>query len=174
LLAYESVADIVELVDADDEQFFIDAGDEFADREAWVPAAGMYFQVVKYYHVTGEDAPQDVIDAYHEAAYKGAERPDSIRFLQNESISETDPLMVFIAKARNSLYNERPSDGTGFLNQAQRLDPQNPMVLMLGAEFDAENGNLAEARAIVEGILQNEDTPDWLILFGEEFLDRTN
>ena len=163
---------LVERAGPDNKEFYIHAGDEFAVREAWVPSGAMYFQAVKFFQREG-DVPEDLINQFHEAVYKGAERPEAVALLQLDAMREVDPPMSLVARARNALFNGRMEDGRVLLNEAQRMDPEMAELLMLQAEFEAHEGNLPEARNIVRELSSNPSIPEWIRIFAEEFLKRT-
>jgi len=141
-------------------------------NKAWLPASLMYFQTVRSYQRDG-DVPEGIINQFHEAVYKGAERPEANELLQLPAIEEIDPTISFIAKARNELYNGRVEDGNIFLNQARRLDPEMAEVIMLQAEFDRQEGKFLEARNAAKELMSNPSIPEWIRIFAEEFLQRT-
>ena len=156
----------------DDVDFYLDAGDEFAFIEAWAPSAVMYFRAIKIFERDGF-VPDDVMEVFHESIYKGAERPEANGMLQLPALEETDPQIFFVAKARNELYNGHVEDGRNFLNRARQLDPEMAEVLMLQAEFDRHDGNIAQARNAANELSSNPSIPEWIGIFADEFLQRT-
>jgi len=119
------------------------------------------------------EAPEDLIEVFHEAVYKSAERPEAGAILPMDAIAEVDEAISFIAKARVELFHGRVSEGKVFLNQARRLNPDMPEVIMLQAEFDRHDGNPKEARDAAKELVSNPSVPEWLRIFAEEFLKRT-
>lgn len=170
--AYEVVPAIIKAAGSEDEDFYWDAGDDFASGEAWIPAASMYYQVVRIHQSRGE-IPGDVINVFHEAMYKAAERPEANAILPFDEISKTDQAIVFIVKARIELLNGRSGDGQIFLNQARILDRHMPELIMLQAEFDHHDGKIKEARDAAANLKSNLATPEWIRIFADEFLKRT-
>jgi serine/threonine protein kinase len=170
--AQDKVNELVKQAGPDNKEFYIRAGNQFAAREAWPPAGLMYLQAVRSYQKDG-DVPEGIINQFHEAVYKGAERPEANGLLQLPAIEEIDPSISFIAKARNELYNGRVEDGMIFLNQVRRLDPEMAEVLMLQAEFDRHDGNYAQARNAAKELSSNSSIPEWIRIFADEFLKRT-
>ena len=156
----------------DDVDFYLDAGDEFAYIEAWTPSAAMYFRAIKIFEREGF-VPEELIEVFHESVYKGAERPEANTLLQLPAIEEFDPPISFIAKARNELFKGRVEDGMIFLNQARRLAPDMPELIMLQAEFHRHEGNFLEARNAAKELMSNTSVPEWIRIFAEEFLQRT-
>lgn len=169
---YEKVPDIVKAAGPDDGDFFWEAGDEFLFREAWIPASAMYFQVMRIHRDMGERPPGELVDVFHEAVYKSAEAPAS-NVLPVDAIAEIDEPLSFIAKARIELFHGRVSDGHVFLNQARRMIPDMPELIMLQAEFDRHEGKPKEARDAAKALAENPSVPEWIRIFAEEFLKRT-
>ena len=170
--AYEVVPAIVKAAGPDNEDFYWDAGDDFASSEAWIPAAAMYYQVVRINQGRGE-MPGDAVDVFHEAMYKAAERPEANAILPMDAVSKTDQAIAFITKARIELFNGRPGDGQIYLSQVRILDRNMPELIMLQAEFDYREGKVKEARDAAAILRSNVATPQWLRMFAEEFLKRT-
>jgi len=113
-----------------------------------------------------------LINQFHEAVYKGAERPEAAALLQLDAMGEVDPPMSLVARARNALFNGRMEDGHALLNEAKRLDPEMAEVVMLQAEFDAHEGNLPQANNTARELSTNPSIPEWIRIFAEEFLKR--
>lgn len=168
---YDVLMGLVEQAGPDNKEFYIHAGDEFAAHGAWVPAGAMYFQAVRSFQQEG-DVPEDLIFQFHEAVYKGAERPEAAALLQLDAMAEVDPPMSFVARSRNALFNGRMEDGHVLLNEARRLNPEMAEVTMLQAEFDAHEGNPLQARNTARELSMNPSTPEWIRIFAEEFLKR--
>ena len=169
---YETVPDIVRAADPDDVDFFWNAGDEFLFLEAWIPASAMYFQVLRIHREIGEMPPRELMDVFHEAVYKSAEAPAS-NVMPLDAITEVDEPLALIAKARIELFNGRMADGKNFLNQARRLNPEMPELIMLQAEFDRHEGKPKEARDAAKMLAENPNVPEWIRILAEEFLQRT-
>ncbi|HSG45396.1 MAG TPA: serine/threonine-protein kinase [Anaerolineales bacterium] len=169
---YETVPEIVKAAEPGNEGFFREAGDAFLEREAWIPASAMYFQVMRINQQRGE-IPEDVVDVFHEAVYKGAELPEANAIFPVDAITEVDEAMAFVVKARIELFHGRVAEGRIFLNQAKRMAPDMPEVIMLQAEFDRHDGKPKEARDAMKELLTNPSIPEWIRIFAEEFLQRT-
>ncbi|MDX1378069.1 MAG: serine/threonine-protein kinase [Anaerolineales bacterium] len=169
---YERIPDLVKQAGPDDKEFYIHAGNEFAIREAWIAASAMYFQAVRSFQQDGH-VPDDIINQFHEAVYKGAEFPEANALLQSSAIEEVDPPISLIAKARHELFNGRVEEGRVFLNQAKRMDPGMAEIIMLQAEFDRHDGNFLEARNAAKELSSNPSIPEWIRIFADEFLKRT-
>jgi len=168
---YDELIGLVERAGPGNKEFYIHAGDEFIGRGAWIPAGAMYFQAVRSFQQEG-DVPEDLIYQFHEAVYKGAERPEAPALLQLDAMAEVDPPMSLIARARNALFNGRMDEGHVLLNEARRLDPEMAEVIMLQAEFDAHEGNPLQARNAARDLSVNPSIPEWIRIFAEEFLKR--
>ena len=81
--------------------------------------------------------------------------------------------IAFITKARIELFNGRPADGQIYLSQVRILDRNMPELIMLQAEFDHREGKVKEARDAAAILRSNVATPQWIRMFAEEFLKRT-
>jgi len=155
----------------DNKDFYIHAGSQFASHDAWVAAGATYFQAVRSFQREG-DVPDDLINQFHEALYKGAERPESAMLLQLDAVAEVDRPMSLIAKARNALFSGRMGQGRTLLDEAKRLDPEMAEVIMLQAEYDMRDGDPMQARNAARELSTNPSIPEWIRIFADEFLKR--
>ncbi|HET9905047.1 MAG TPA: protein kinase, partial [Anaerolineales bacterium] len=57
---YETLGEVVRLAGSENEPFYMDAGNAFADQEGWLPAAFLYYQVVKVRSQTSEGVPDTI------------------------------------------------------------------------------------------------------------------
>jgi len=167
----EMMRKLAEMAGPDNREFYARAGNQFTAREAWPPAAFMSFQAFRSYQKEGA-VPEGVINQFHEAMYKAAERPE-IAPLQLDVLSEVDHPISLVVKARSALYNGRVDDGRVFLEQARQLVADMPEVIMLQAEFDRHDGKSLEARNAARELASNVNVPEWIRIFAEEFLKRT-
>ena len=164
---YETLANLIRLVGPDNEPFYVQAGEKFASREGWLPAAALYFQAVKTYRVDGK-VPVHLKIAFHEAMYKSADRPDVDVVLPFEKVAQVDQPIALIAQSRNSFYTGRIDDAHVFLNQVKRLEPNMHEALLLEAEFDATEGRPEEARIVLSALTADLSVPEWIRRFAEE------
>ncbi len=165
--AYETLAKGAELA-GQDQAFFVTAGGEFAQREAWIPAAGMYQRAVLAQ--PGGNAPQELLDSYHEAVYKAAASEDLPLHLTFDSIARGDKPLAFIAEGRFTLHRGDNAKARDFLERARGLKPTMSEVFLLDAEISIKEGRKPEARQLLEQLLANPDTPEWVRLLAESYL----
>ena len=168
---YDQLKVLMDQARPENKDFYIHAGSQFASREAWVAAGVTYFQAVRSFQREG-DVPDDLIGQFHEALYKGAERPEAAMLLQLDAVAEVDPPISLVARARNALFSARMDEGLALLEEARRMDPEMVEVVMLQAEFDARGGKREQARDIARELSMNPSIPEWIRIFAEDFLMR--
>ncbi|MFZ5858509.1 MAG: protein kinase domain-containing protein [Chloroflexota bacterium] len=166
-LAYETLGKGAELA-GQDQAFFVTAGGEFAQREAWIAAAGMYQRAVLAQ--PGGKAPPELLDSYHEAVYKAAASEDLPLQLTFNSIARVDEPLAFIAEGRFSLHRGDNAKARDFLERARGLLPTMPEVFLLDAEITIKEDRKPEARQLLEQLLANPDTPEWVRVLAESYL----
>ncbi|MBI3739955.1 MAG: hypothetical protein HY258_12985, partial [Chloroflexi bacterium] len=143
-------------------QFFQMAGDEFKKREAWVPAAAMYLRVIKSLGPTGKPT-EDMVNNFHESLYKAATSPvDLPSSLPFDSVSRVEQPITMVAEARYLYFNGHPADGHAKLNEVKRLKPGMSESALLEAEMDAQEGKTFDAKQILNILLADLNTPDWV------------
>ena len=143
-------------------QFFQMAGDEFKKREAWVPAAAMYLRVIKSLGPTGRPT-EDMVNNFHESLYKAAASPvDLPSSLPFDSVSRVEQPITMVAEARYLYFNGHPADGRAKLNEVKRLKPGMSESALLEAEMDAQEGKTFDAKQILNILLADLNTPDWV------------
>jgi len=171
--AHETVAKIIRQAGPDNEPFYMHAGEKFASLPAWLPAASMYFQVVKSYVLKGGSVPDPIEDAFHEAIYKAADRPDVNLIIPFDKVAEVDPTISLIAQSRNAFYTGRIREAHDLLDQAYRLEDTLREGYLLEGEFASVEGDKENARKILEGLAADQtSTPEWIRLFADELLKR--
>jgi serine/threonine protein kinase len=168
---YETLVRIIKLAGKDNEALYTEAGDEFVSRNGWLPAASMYFQAVKAYGL-GQEVPAELENAFHEAMYKAADRPDVLTMLPFDNIAQVDQPIALIARARNSFYSGRIDDAHTYLNQVKRLKPNMYEAFLLEAEFDATEGKPAQARLLAGSLTSDLSVPEWIRIYAEEIIKR--
>ena len=168
---YETLVRIIKLAGKDNEALYMEAGDEFVRRDGWLPAASMYFQAVKAYGL-GQEVPAELENAFHEAMYKAADRPDVLTMLPFDNIAQVDQPIALIARARNSFYSGRIDDAHTYLNQVKRLKPNMYEAFLLEAEFDATEGKPEQARLLAGSLTSDLSVPEWIRIYAEEIMKR--
>jgi len=171
--AHETITKIIRQAGPDNETFYIQAGEKFASLPAWLPAASMYFQVVKFYVLKGDSVPDPIEDAFREAMYKAADRPDVASIVPFDKVTEVDPAISLIAQSRNAFYSGRIKEAHELLDQAYRLEDTLREGYLLEGEFASVEGDKENARRLLEGLVADQtSTPEWIRLFADELLKR--
>ena len=168
---YETLVRMITLAGKDNEPLYMEAGGEFIRRDGWLPAASMYFQAVKAYGL-GQEVPAELENAFHEAMYKSADRPDVLTMLPFDNIAQVDQPIALIARARNSFYSGRIDDAHTYLNQVKRLQPNMYEAFLLEAEFDATEGKPEQARLLAGSLTSDLSVPEWIRIYAEEIMKR--
>lgn len=169
--SYDTLAELIKLAGADNEAFYIQAGDKFVTIEGWLPAAALYFQARKTYGLDG-NVPVNLFDGFHESYYKGAERAEAPSVLPFDKVAQVDQPIALIAQARNAFYSGHIDDANTFLNQVKRLSPNMPEVFLLEAEMNSVTGENEKARLIANGLLADLNAPEWVRAFAEEIIKK--
>ena len=168
----DTVPQILKLVEGDDVDFYMHAGNEFAAREGWIPSAAMIFPAVKFFQANGE-VPRDVSDRFHEAMYKAASKPEAQLFVPLDNVRRVDEGIALITRARNAFYNDRRDEAFELLAEVKRVAPAMPEARLLEAEFSAETGEHARARLLIESLLADDSgAAEWVRVFAEEINKR--
>jgi serine/threonine protein kinase len=167
-LAYETLAKTIQIAGPNNEAFYRSAGDKLVSQEqAFLPAAAMYFQAVKTYGLNG-DVPEDLENAFHEAYYKAADRPETPNMLPFDKVGQVDQPIALIAQSRNAFYSGHLDDAHTFLNQVKSLKPNMYEAFLLEAEFDAAEGQPAKAGLITRSLTSDLSVPQWIRIYAEE------
>ena len=164
--AYDALLRVINTAGPDNEAFYTQAGDRFAEIEGWLPAAAMYFQARKNYGLDG-NVPDHLTNAFHESMYKGAEKPEAAVVLPFDKIAQVDQPIALIAQSRNAFYLGKLDDANTFLNQVKRLSPNMHEAFLLEAEISGLTDKPGEARIIVNGLLADLSAPEWIRVFAE-------
>ncbi|HQU37814.1 MAG TPA: protein kinase [Anaerolineales bacterium] len=169
--SYDTLAELIKLAGANNEAFYIQAGDKFVAIEGWLPAAALYFQARKTYGLGG-NVPSNILDGFHESFYKGAERAEAPSVLPFDKVAQVDQPIALVAQARNAFYSGHIDDANTFLNQVKRLSPNLPEAFLLEAEMNSVIGENEKARLIANGLLADLSAPDWARAFAEEIIKK--
>jgi serine/threonine protein kinase len=158
--AFETLNKAADLAPADDRAFFLDAAQQFAQREAWVASAAMYIRAIKT--LPPGPVPPELETALHEAVYKAAASPDMPRFLPFDSIASLDQPIALIAQGRFALYGGDTVQANEFLKQVKGLNPTMPEITLLEAEIRFKEGNRDAAKQLLTLLSSDLNTPDWI------------
>lgn len=170
---YETLSKVTQLAGPDNESFYMQAGEKFASQDGWLPAAFMYFQVVKVRAQTSEGVPDPIRDAFREAMYKAADRPEVARIIPFDKVAEVDPTISFIAQARNVFYSGRIKEAHELINELKQYEDTSREGHLLEGEFASVEGDQETARQFLQGLVDDQtSTPEWIRLFAGELLKR--
>jgi len=170
-LAYETLAKIIQQAGPDNEPFYTKAGDKFLSIQGWLPAAAMYFQSVKTFGLNG-DVPENLQNAFHEAYYKGADRPETPVILPFDKVGQVDQPIALIVQSRNAFYTGKLDDAHALLNSVKRLKPNMNEAFLLEAEYYAAEGEPSKAGLLVRSLTSDLSVPQWIRIYAEEIQKR--
>jgi len=157
----DALATSANLAGATNTQFFSNAGDQFKQRQAWLPAAAMYLRAVKSLGFGGKPT-EDMLNNYHQALYQASSQPDLPSYLPFASLGSVEQPIAMVAEARYDLYNGDPKQTQTLLNQVKLIEPGMPEAALLQAELDAKNGDSAKAKQIFQNLSVNLNVSDWV------------
>ena len=170
---YEALSKIVRLVGPDNEPFYMQAGERFASQEGWLPAAFMYFHVVRMHAQTSEGVPSHIRDAFREAMYKSADKPEVAMIVPFEKVAEVDQTISFVTQARNAFYSGRRKQAHDLIVQLKQYEDTSREGYLLEGEIASIEGDHQTARRFLQGLVDDQtSTPEWIRLFAVELLKR--
>ena len=170
---YETLSKVVSLVGPENEPFYMEAGDTFANNEAWLPAAFMYYQVVQARSQTSERVPDHIRDAFREAMYKSADGPEVGTIVPFDQVAEVDTTISFITQARHAMYSGRIPQAHDLIDQLKRYEDTAREGYLLEGELAFVEGDQETARQFLQGLVDDQtSTPEWVRLFAAELLKR--
>jgi hypothetical protein len=167
--AYDTLRQSADLAGGDRE-FLSAASQEFIRREAWVLVAELLLRSI----LLEEGEPsQDLVNSYHEALYKAADRTDFQIVFKADELTRADEPMALVAQARFELrVNSNPTRARELFAIAQGLRPDMPELVLLEAELLFKENRRPEARQILVGLLDKQDIPQWIRIMAESALQQ--
>ncbi|HKY55069.1 MAG TPA: serine/threonine-protein kinase [Anaerolineales bacterium] len=170
---YETLSKVVNLAGPENESFYMEAGDTFANMEGWLPAAFMYYQVVQDRSQTSEGVPDHIQDSFREAMYKSADRPEVSIIVPFDKVAEVDTTISFITQARHAFYSGRIKEARNLINELKQYEDTSREGYLLEGEIALVEGNHETARQFLEGLAEDQtSTPEWIRVFASELLER--
>ena len=160
-LSLAALAKAANLAGPDNTQFFTDAGDQFKQRQAWIATTAMYLRAIKSFGIGGKP-PADLITNYHQALYNASVSPDLFSNLPAADLERVEQPIALVAQARHWYYNGDTDQAHQILNRVKVLRPHMPEASLLEAEMDATEGKTFEAKQILNILLADLNTPDWV------------
>ena len=168
--AYEQLNRALELA-KDDEDFYYDAGFRLMDEELWAGAAHVFFSALKHFPPDSEEG-QEFEDFFHENLYRAAVVPEFQNILPYDEMRKMDEPMMMVAEARRGFYHGNVDLAKETLKRVLEMKPNMPEVRLLEAEMLVRDKKMGEARPILENLMNDERTPDWIFFMAEESLER--
>ncbi len=168
---YAVLGKLIRQAGPDNPSFYTEAGNLFAQRQGWPPAALLYFQAVKYHEERG-DAPPELVIPFHEAMYKSANHPDVPAVVPFDNIAKVDEPITLIARSRNAFFTKQFDKAYLLLEQVKKIDPNIPEVILLEAEFNALEGRSEQARHFATLLMTDPAVPTWVRVHAEEIIKR--
>jgi tetratricopeptide (TPR) repeat protein len=167
--AFEEARQAATLTDQNSPDFFIQAGNEYHKRQAWVLATVMYARLVPIYYVNN-NMPKDVENNQHEAAYKSAEQLSMFdpKYFQHSG-NPTMPLAVLV-DGREALLNGNIPEAKKRLERLKQIKPDMQEITLLEAEIAMKEGDQKKAANLLNSLLSNNTTPEWIRLMAENYL----
>jgi serine/threonine-protein kinase len=169
--AYATLDGVIKLAGPDNASFYLEAGEQFLDMQAWSPSALMLFQAVKFHTANGK-APPELMTAFHEAVYKSAGLPEAPRVLPFEEIAKVDEPLALVARSRYAFYTKEFDRAYLHLDEAKKLSPDMHEAILLEAEFNSLDGKPERAEILLLGLQELDSVPDWIQIFAEEIIKR--
>jgi tetratricopeptide (TPR) repeat protein len=157
----QALAKASDLAGPKNTQFFINAGDQFKQRQAWIAATAMYLRAIKSLG-PGVISNPDLVVNYHEALYKAAVSPDMPAYLPFADLGRVEQPITLVAQARHLYYNGQTDQAHQILNQVKVLKPHMAEASLLEAEMDAAEGKTFDAKQILNILFADLNTPDWV------------
>jgi hypothetical protein len=168
---YDTLAKIFSLVRPNDRDFFMQAGDKFKRQpDGWLPASSMYFQAERSF--ASADIPGHVTEAFHEALYKGANRPEFPLVVPFDQVRQIDEPILLVAQSRNAFFNGKIDESVRFLMRAREIEDTLREADLLEGEMNALEGKKELAEMYLGSLVEDAaSTPGWIRLFAKQILD---
>jgi len=164
----EALAQASNLAGPNNETFFIDAAERFKERDAWVPAAGMYMRITGVRR--SEEMPDEIRDGLHEAVYRAASEKDMPLFVFFERVDNFDLPLGYITRGRYALYNGNLDDAKLQLSNAEKIRSDMYEAFLLRAEIELKVGSQVRGRNILISLSSDLGAPAWVREMASELL----
>jgi serine/threonine-protein kinase len=160
-LSLVTLGKAADLAGSKDTAFFQSGGDQFRQRQAWIAAAAMYVRAIKSLGPGGQ--PSDELrDSFHQALYKASNLPEAPSYLSFDELAVIEQPIALVAQARHLYYNGDPEQAHSMLNQVRTLRPHMAEASLLEAEMEANEGKTFDAKQVLNILLADLATPDWV------------
>jgi serine/threonine protein kinase len=167
--AFEEARQAATLADQNSPDFFIQAGNEYHKRQAWVLASVMYAHLVPIYY-PNKDMPEDVQNNQHEAAYRSPEQMSMFdpKYFQHSG-TPTAPLAVLV-DGREALLNGNVLEAKNQLERLKQIKPDMQEIPLLEAEIAMKEGDNQKAKTLLSTLTSNNSNPEWIRIMAENYL----
>lgn len=156
------------LAGVNNRDFLLKAAEQFAEREAWGAAAGLYLRTASTYR--DKSIPRVLDDKVHESVYKAAEQKDLQSDDVFEDVDDFSPALGHIARGRHALYQGNLDEAKAQMVTAEKLIPNMPEAKMLKAEIEMKMGNMKKAKDTLLTLPPDLEMPEWIRLMAENYL----
>jgi serine/threonine protein kinase len=167
----ETLSKAANLAGATNTQFFQGAGDQFKQRQAWLPAAAMYLRAIKSLGF-GVKPADELTNNFHQTIYQASVQPDIEAYLPFTEISTVEQPIAMVAEARHDFYNNNPTQARILLNQVKQIKPGMPEASLLQAEMDAKAGKTFEAKQLLQILVGDLNAADWVRAYAQDYLNK--
>ncbi len=154
-----------------DSGFFVRAGDAMAERQAWVFAASLYLDALRF---SPKPVPDDLNQKLSLALYLssgGAETNALINRLPEEQLK---PGMVELLRGRSALYRGELILARGSVKRIKENYPELTEVGLLEAEIALREKDPVQGQKELQNLIDNPATPLWAKQAAEFILEQIN
>ncbi len=167
--SFQALNTAANLAAPNDRAFFMNAAQQFEQREAWAASAGMYIRAIRTLPPNAL-VPVELETSMHESVYKAAVFPNLVSFLPFDSIARMDQPIALIAQGRAALFSGDTVTARNFLTQVMKLNPNMTEIKLLEAEILFREGQREDARQILTTLAADLSIPDWIRTQADEYL----
>lgn len=100
------------------------------------------------------------------------DHPNLLLFLPFTRIASVDQPMAYIAEGRFNLLRGDNAKAREFLERARQSKPALPEVTLLDAEISFKEGNKEQAHRLLNELMSNPDTPEWIRILADQLLSQ--
>ena len=154
----------------DNPEVYMRAAEILTKHNIYLYAVDIYLAAI---NLPGGPSFEDVSGQIAEAMYVSAVGPEAIPHLENMA-ADLDPLMMEIARVRNTLHTEDREVARFQLANLREEYQDSSEVLLLEAEILYIFGDVEEAIGHWEMLVEDESTPFWVRKQARSFILKTN
>ncbi len=168
--AYQALRRGLDLA-GDDVDFHYSAGFAMMEKESWLGAA------VVFTHALNNTPPDRMDDRlifeelFRESIYKAAMAPELFQAIPKDEILRQDEPMLRLAETRQTFHHGNREEAWGMLEDLKTFKPGMQEALLLEAEMLMRDRKAPQARSLLESLLDNELTAEWIRVEAEKYLE---